>query len=114
VIYLNLTFFTTLAAENIDSGAIQAVSSSDFSNSINAVIQFIYNSLYPIVLPIAKLALLISALVFILGAIVMSKEIKKAGWYGVVTTVAVIFFFYLAPLILRFIVTAAKTAGAGR
>jgi hypothetical protein len=107
-------FFTVLAAENIDSGAVQAVSSSDFSHSINAVIQFIYNSLDPIVFPIAKLVLLISALVLLLGGILMSKNIKKAGWCGIATTIAVLFLFYLAPLILGLIITAAKTAGAGK
>lgn len=105
---MNLVFSDHLLAAAQDTGTIQAVSSSDFSNRIISVIQVIYNALDPIVVPAAKLGLLISALVLIFGGIFMSKNVKKVGWYGIATTIGVLFFFYLAPLILGFIVTATK------
>lgn len=99
---------STEPATTTNTGGIQAVSSADFSSTLISIINTFYTTLSPIVLPAAKLGLLISVLVLLIGGICMSKTIKKVAWCGIVTTIAVLFLFYLGPLIFGYIVTVTK------
>ncbi|WP_147566124.1 hypothetical protein [Clostridium tyrobutyricum] len=102
------TLLLLASADEVNSTTIQNVTAQDFSGSIVSIISVFYNSIAPIVIPLAKLGLLISAIVLLVGAISMSKSVKKVGWGGIITTLAVLFLFYLGPLIFNLIVTATK------
>lgn len=117
VINLNASFIPLMtlyayaesAAQGASQSSIRPVSAESFSNALVSIVSTFYATLSPIILPAAKLGLLISALVLLIGSICMSKTLKRVAWGGIVTTVVVLFLYYLGPAIFGYIVTVLKT-----
>ncbi|PJI06590.1 MULTISPECIES: hypothetical protein [Clostridium] len=84
---------------------IQPVSPDVVSGKLSTVIMTIYNTIAPVIYPLALLGFIVALLFLLIGAIFHSKVLKKMGSVDFVITAAALVLYSLLPTFLGLLKT---------